>query len=294
MKRFFAICAFGLFGMVLLFGKELNGKDLQAVHWVLDAKYYVDNYEKSEEKLAFLTQKEMEFRENYGDVSEEALIICKSIFILAKETAKISAFYNLDESMGQANKKEKKDKAEKKERAAESEMVVMNCFKELKAFAENNSEMSACFNYHYKEVEFSTLPYLSTNEQLGILKNVIEDYRKIEEQNPKLSENLFMLGTVLYFVPKIAGGDKKEAKEKLILALENAGCLYEKNSALVMLSQIHFEDKEFDEAKKYLDEARKMNLKNKSVELIARANEAGYSMFRMENYLKKQGGVNKS
>lgn len=262
-----------------VFSKELNSRDLAALHSVLDARYYAGDYETSAEKIAYLLQKEQELKSIQDELSEEVKLICKSIFTLEKEIAKASEFQKVS---GNSEKKQ-----DKKSKNNETEKIILDCYRELKDYSETHTYLSSHFYYHFKEAEFSAMAYFSTNEQLRILKGILDDYRKIEEMNPEFSENHFMLGTLLFFMPKIAGGNKTESKEQLLLAIKHAACNYEKASSLIMLSQILYDDKNYDEAFEYLNAAYEIDPKNKSVQKIKEANAAGYSMFEMNKYLKK-------
>lgn len=121
----------------------------------------------------------------------------------------------------------------------------------------------------------------------SIIKNIINDYRQIEEMNPEYGEILFVYGMSLYMAPKIVGGDKKLGIEKIYKATQVSATNYEKVSAMVIYSQLLFEDKKYEEAEKYLMAAAELSPSKKQYQEIKEMNEAGYSMFRAAEYKKK-------
>ncbi len=129
--------------------------------------------------------------------------------------------------------------------------------------------------------------YFSTKEQLKILTNLFDDYKKIEEINPDYSENLGILGMMLYMIPGAFGGNKKDAETKLQKAITTATCDYEKVNALVMYSQVLFEEKQTSKAHEYITQALEISKNNKTILQIKEVNDAGYSIFQMEKYVEK-------
>lgn len=260
------------------YSKELEGKSLQAVNFVLESNLGVSEYETLEEKLNYLDKTENQV-EKYGDeISDEAKFICKSILRMQKETTKSEELLKQE--------KDQNNKA-KKEENPETKALILGWFAEYQEFDKTHQDLSSHFYFHYKEAEFATLPYLSMGKQLDILKNIIGDYKKIEEMNPNYGENLFTYGMSLYMAPKIAGGNKKSGIEKIYKATQVSDTIYEKVSALLVYSQIMFEEKKFEESKKYLMEAETLSTAKIKYAEIREMNDAGYSIFDAEEYRKK-------
>lgn len=262
--------------------KELEGKDLQGVTYVLNANLYMQNYEEIADKLNYLSEVEKEVSSFENDLSDEARFICQQLLVLEKVTAKNSAAEGVSTDP-QNKKKDKNDKDAKVD-----EQKIMDCFHAYEKFAESHENLSSFFHLRYVEIKFATVPYLSSAQQLKILKNILSDYQKIEEMNPNYSENLLNLGISLYFVPGMLGGNKKDAVVKMRKAVQTAGCDYEKVNANLMLSQLLLEEKQADEAKKYLDVAAALAPENRTVQKVLEMNAAGYSIFQADKYRKKK------
>ena len=99
-----------LFTTALIFAKELEGKNLQAVNKALDAQLYVNNYEELSDQLTYLQKIEKQILA-YGDtISEEAKLLCKNILIMQKETAKSAdaAKKNKDKKKNMSHMSQKK------------------------------------------------------------------------------------------------------------------------------------------------------------------------------------------
>lgn len=261
------------------YAKELEGKDLQAVNIALESNLGVSEFETLEEKLTYLEGIEGQIEEFGSGISDESKLICRSIMRLQKETAKTEELLKQE--------KDQKKKNNKREKDPEVEAMIMGWFKEYEDFAQTHSDLSSHFWFHYKEAEFATLSYLSMSRQIEILKNIVDDYKKIEEMNSDYGENLFTYGMSLYMAPKMAGGDKQAGIEKIYKATQGSSTNYEKVSALVVYSQLLFEDKKYDDAKKYLLEARELSPSKKRYDEMLEMNAAGYSIFKADDYRKK-------
>ena len=272
-KRLFFFFVIISLTMHQVFSKELNDSDCSVIMMLLDAKLDVENFEELEEKMDFMQEIQKKYEELKPSISEEAQLISRNLIVLEIESLK---------QVERIKKEEKQNRKSKKQefyKNSENEKILMSCFEEYKNFLDTHEDLSSHFYFHYKEVEFATLPYLKTADQMKVLKDINEYYEKIEKMNPFFSENLLYLGMMFYMMPSIFGGNKTIAKEKLMLAIEKAACRYEKVSACTMLSQILFEEKEREAAVQYLDMAIAVSPENITLKLLKLQNEAGYSMF---------------
>lgn len=256
------------------FAKELVAFDRKAVNKVLDARLYINDFETYEEKISYLEKVQHEIEEISG-LSAEAEFICKKLLGMQKETV-----FTEDELKQSKNQKRKNFKSK------ETESLVMTNFEDFLLFEENHPDLSAHFYLRKLEAEMATLPFLPANKQIKFLSGLLDTYRSIEEMEENYSEILFTLSTILYVIPKIAGGSKEEATEKCLKAIETATCDYEKTSSLVMYSQILFEAHNYEESKSYLNAAIAIAPANVAMKEIKKMNEAGYSMFRPKNHEK--------
>lgn len=278
MKKIKYLCFMLILFTSKVFARELSGEDLKAVNKILDSKLYVSDYKTPEEKLAYLNKIEKSLA---SSISPEAALICKNSLIMAKESAKIPEVDLSSLNFEMPKKKEKVDENAKK--------LALDIFESYKTFAAANEDLSSHFWFHYKEAELQTLPYLSKTQQLKMMTSILDDYKKIEEINPNLSENLMMYGTILYMVPGALGGSKKNGIAKLRKAVDTAACDYEKASACMILAQLLIEEKKNDEALTFINKVIQMSPNNKMMLLIKDMNEKGYSIFQAKKYIKKYG-----
>lgn len=284
MKKILIIFLIFSLSFSFLFAKELDGNDLMVVNKVLNAQVYVSNFKDVEERLAYLADIEKLVIEN--ELSTEAKIICNSSLKMQKMTAQSTEeidFINTDMT-----------KPSKIEKTPEAEAFAWDFYNEFKNFADLNEDLSSHFYFHYKAAEFMTLPFLPLNKQIKMLESVADEYKRIEELNPNYGENLLTYGSILYMLPKIVGGDKEAGLEKIKRASEVSLTEYEKVSALVIYSQILFEEKKVEESKTALERAFSFVPENKTLKQIQEVNEAGFSMFRISDYQKKMKKLEKS
>ena len=114
-------------------------------------------------------------------------------------------------------------------------------------------------------------------------------YKKALEANPNFSYALTNIGQWYYFAPKIAGGSKKKTLAYFEKAQANASTSAQKYFADIFLSQLLFENKQFEKCRELLDEAQSFCPQSNYIKKIRRANEAGLSLYE---YNKKKSPLN--
>lgn len=258
------------------FAKELEGKNLEAVYMALDARLYVNDYEELQDQLAYMNRVENQIKNIESEISDEAKLIYKTVIEFQKAT-----LIATDEE-----KKAEKQKKKDIKKDEETEKKVMDTYNRYIEFEATHENLSSYFYFHFNEAKMATIPYLTKAKQLELLTGLLDSYKFVEELNPNNSENLFTLAAILYAMPKIAGGNKEEAIEKIEKAINTAGCNYEKSSAIILYSQLLFEDNQIEKSKKLFDEGLKLDPENKPMIHYKEMNEAGFSMFKEKEYQK--------
>ena len=114
-------------------------------------------------------------------------------------------------------------------------------------------------------------------------------YEKALEANPNFSYALTNIGQWYYFAPKIAGGSKKKTLTYFEKAKANAATSAQKYFADIFLSQLLFENKQFEKCRELLDEAQSFCPQSNYIKKIRRANETGLSIYE---YNKKKSPLN--
>lgn len=245
--------------------KELSGNDLKAVNAALDTKLYSTDYTSFDKQMEVVKQAEEKIA-SYGTISEEAALICRNVITLQKETLK---------SQNQMMKSDKKDLPKDPQAKATAE----KCLEEYNSFAKTHSDLSPQFKMHWIEAEMATLSYMSKAKQLAKAPGIIDKYKELDKAYPNYGESLLVYGMILYMMPKIAGGDKEAGMSKLKRATQTGTSNYEKVSSMILYSQMLFEEKQFDEARKYLEKAKELAPQNKTINFIKAYNDSGKSAF---------------
>ncbi len=118
-------------------------------------------------------------------------------------------------------------------------------------------------------------------------------YEKALAQNPGFSYALTNLAQWYYFAPKIAGGSKKKALANFEKARAVATTNAQKYFADIFLSQLLFENKEYERCRALLSEAETFCPESLYLAKIQAANDSGLSLYeynRKKSSLDKEAG----
>lgn len=105
-------------------------------------------------------------------------------------------------------------------------------------------------------------------------------YEKALEKNPDCSYILTNIGQWYYFAPKIIGGSKKKTLSYFEKAREAAKTPAQKYFADIFLSQLLFENKDFDRSRELLAEAETFCPGSFYLAKINKANARGISLYQ--------------
>lgn len=152
--------------------------------------------------------------------------------------------------------------------------------KKINQFLEENKGLSLN-EYFYCTQADTTSCYMgySIGDVLKYGATVKPLYEKALEANPNFSYALTNIGQWHYFAPKIAGGSKKKALEYFEKAQASAETPAQKYFADIFLSQLLFENKQFERCAELLDEAQSFCPQSTYLKKIRSANEAGLSLY---------------
>lgn len=274
-KRFITGIAFTYLSL-FCFAKELEGTDLKIFNMASDARLFCYDYEELDEQLEYLNKIENQIAAYDSETSEEAKLLCEFIMFNQKRNVVAEEMIKKQAAAGQ--------KRHKKEKKNEEDDEELKWYKTLEAFSASHENLSSYFYFQLLNAKTATFAYMSMSKQLKAIMEMFEGYGQIENETPDNSENLFTKASFLYFMPKIAGGDKKLAAEKIQHAIKTAANDYEKVSSLILYSQFLVEDKKLDEAKIYFDQAKKIAPNNRTLLKLEKLNAEGHSMFDEEAY----------
>lgn len=255
-KLLFIFLVLSIFTQALVAG-SLSGKDREAVNRALEAKLYCWDYSKYIEQSSFLDQ-ELETISSTKGISEEALLICRNTIEIQKLSLQAITFL--------------KDDSSKKKEALET---AKKCIEEYKNFASTHSDLSPQFIFHQMEAELAVVSFQSKARQLAKATSLMGRYKEIYNMDSNFGENLLAYGMLLYLTPKISGGNKELGTSLIQQAATKGSTNYEKVNALILYSQILYEQNRIEEANAIIFKAKELAPNNKMLILVQAMNKAG-------------------
>lgn len=164
----------------------------------------------------------------------------------------------------------------------------------LETFAQSvpESGLSGYFLCTWADVTSCYMGY-SVSDVLKYGTSIKPLYEKAIARNPSFSYALTNLGQWYYFAPKITGGSKKKALGCFEKARAAATTNAQKYFADIFLSQLLFENKEYERCRALLSEAETFCPKSRYLAKIQAANESGLSLYeynRKKSSLDKEAG----
>ena len=113
-------------------------------------------------------------------------------------------------------------------------------------------------------------------------------YEKAVLANKNRAISHVCLGNWCFYAPSLFGGGKTKALRHFENAEKCVVIPGEKYLVYIAMSQINFENKNYDAANDYLEKAIALDLGRKDLDLIFRCNKKGFSYFQ---YLRNRSGV---
>ena len=141
------------------------------------------------------------------------------------------------------------------------------------------SGVSAYMYYTTADIISCGLSFMSILDIMSYGLQIKDFYLKAVEIDPAASMAQSGLAQWYYYAPGLSGGSTKTAYKYFELSLKNASTKGEKFLASVYMSQALYDQKKYDEAKKYLADADSILPGSRFVNYIKKLNDAGYCYF---------------
>jgi hypothetical protein len=169
--------------------------------------------------------------------------------------------------------------------------ILKSQLEKIESFAEKNpaENLNEYFLCTWGDVTSCYMGY-SVADVLKYGTSVRPHYEKALEKNSGFSYALTNIGQWYYFAPKMTGGSKKKSLEYFEKAYAASVSPSQKYFACIFLSQLLFENKEFDRCKKLLDEAESFCPGSFYLKKIRSANDQGLSLYE---YNRKKSSLEK-
>lgn len=267
MKKNIIFILFFSFISVCIFSKSFTTLQLNLIDQIFDFRINLRTYKTADECINSFDDFENQIYSSveYKNGSEE--------FCLTVENLLVNAKYNCMYEKTLHNENAKK--------------LILNQYEKTSSFNENHKNYSyiyACSSY---DVINNSMQFLSQTKAIKYGLDEKKDYDDFISQNIE-DGNLYMSAALWYkFAPAIGGGSFSTAKKYLLHAKEIAKNTYEKYYITIHCSQICFEEKNYDESKKYLSEVEKILPNTRYVKYIEKLNENGISLFYYINNREK-------
>lgn len=123
------------------------------------------------------------------------------------------------------------------------------------------------------------MKYLPKTQLLKQMKQGLELYDEVIKVYPHFSPILSNLGIMAYMTPELMGGNKEKGLKYMEDSYVYSAYDFEKYNYGLMYSQVLFEEKKFEKSKEVFSTVQKILPEDEYVQLTARVNEAGYSLF---------------
>lgn len=268
-KILFTIFAL-FFSVNFIFAKEnLSEKEQNFINQVLDFRFNLRSFETVEEciKNADDYIKSLAKNDDYINADEEFKLTIDNLVSVAK----FNVIYEKD--MNSPVLKE----------------LMMAQYEKVIAYNEKTN-----IDYRNKwyivtayDVINSTMQFLPQSNAIKYGLEEKDVYDAMMKKYPDFSYLFINTGLWYMFAPAIGGGSDVKAMDFFQNAINKATTNYEKYYANLYYSQLLFDKKKYDDAKKYLDAADKLLPGKRYIKFIKLLNENGYSVYYYTNNKEK-------
>lgn len=267
MKKNIIFILFFNFISVCFFAESFTTSQLNLIDQIFDFRINLRTYKNTDECIKSFDGFENQIYSSteYKNGSEE--------FCLTVENLLVNAKYNC------LYEKNLHDENAKK--------LILSQYEKTSEFNENNKNYNfiyACSSY---DVINNSMQFLPQTKAIKYGLDEKRDYDNFISQNIE-DGNLYMSAGLWYkFAPAIGGGSFSTAKKYLFQAKKIAKNVYENYYITIHCSQICFEEKNYDDAKKYLLEAEEILPNTRYLQLVYKLNENNMSLFYYINNREK-------
>lgn len=276
-KKSFLVCLVFIFLTSFLFAQNLTEEENSLIQKTLDARLKTRLYHNEDDAIEYMKdfKKSLEASGELNNISEQAVLIIDNMINIEIYN------YMYQKDMHSENLKP----------------FITSQYDKIVAFQKNNSvaEFSPWFYFSSGDIINSSMQFLSQGTAIKLGLQEKDDYDEVLKENPTLSFGLINAALWYFFAPSIGGGSKKTAFSYFERSLKSAACDYEKFYSRIYLSQLLFEEKDFEACEKLLKECDEILPENVYTAFIRLINKNNYSLLFYTNNrekVEKKLGIN--
>lgn len=275
MKKIFTLFLIFI-STIFIYGTEFSVFEKETLDTALNFCIHAKENENIKSAVNSIFEYKNKFNDDKNSLSEEAVLTINNFLL----TEAISI--NMDEYS--ENKKDFK--------VDEYKSVILEQYEKNLEWLKTHTIKDSNPYYTLSRINVTTdaMAFLPKSQLMKMMKQMKQDYIDLMTEFPDFSMGLYTVGMMLYMMPAIAGGNKKQGRELLEKAVELASNEYEVFNSNLMFSQILLEEKNENEAAKSFKKVEEIIPNAKYVKLIKDVNAAGYSVF---DYMTNKDKIDK-
>ncbi len=268
-KKSFSLCFIFLFFASILFAQNLTEAENNLIQKTLDARLKTRLYQNEDDAIEYMKdfRKSLEASGELENISEQAVLIIDNMINIE--------IYNY---------------MYQKDMYSDSlKSFITTQYNKIVDFQkkESESEYSPWFYFSSGDIINSSMQFLSQGTAIKLGLQEKDDYDEVLTANPTLSFGLINAALWYFFAPAIGGGSKKTAFSYFERSLKSATSDYEKFYSRIYLSQIFFEDNDFEACENLLKECDEILPENVYTSFIRFLNKNNYSLLCYTNNREK-------
>lgn len=267
-KKFFLGFVF-LFFVSPFFAQNLNDDETGLIQKTLDARLHTRVFDNEDDAIKYM----QDFRQSLEDSGELENVSEQTVLIIDNMINLEIYNYMYQKDMYSDNLK----------------TFITDQYNKNVDFEETQKNVSYSPWYYFSrgDIYNSTMQFLAQSTAIKIGLQEKDDYDQLVESNPEMSFGLINTALWYFFAPGIGGGSKKTALSYFERSLKSAACDYERFYSRVYLSQVLFEDKNYDECSRLLKECDEILPENVYTAFIRFLNNNNYSLLTYTNNREK-------
>lgn len=273
MKRFFLIIFFVILSVFIY--AEPSSNEEKAINQFNDFRMELEQFSEPNlilEKISNYEQN-LYLQKEFQEFSSETKLILENMIFLEKVKNQVKLIEN--------------DKTAKKALKEKFSLQIDKTAKTILDLQNSNKIPSKWLFTNQGDLISFSLQFATLTQAIKSGLEVKTYYEQAINQDATMSFALVNLGMWYYYVPSIAGGDKEKTYQFAKKAVDSAKTLSEEYFSKIIYSQILFERENFQEAKKVLQEAKKISPNSIAIQTMEKLNNAGISWIEYSTNPKK-------
>lgn len=273
MKRIFLTIFFVILSVFIY--AEPSSNEEKAINHFNDFRMELEQFSEPNLILEKISNYEQNLysQKEFQDFSYETKLILENMIFLEKVKNQVKLIEN--------------DKTAKKALKEKFSLQIDKTAKTILDLQNSNKIPSKWLFTNQGDLISFSLQFATLSQAIKSGLEVKNYYEQAINQDATMSFALVNLGMWYFYVPSIAGGNKEKTYQYLKKAVDSAKTLSEEYFSKIIYSQILFERENFQEAKKVLQEAKKISPNSIAIQTMEKLNNAGISWIEYSTNPKK-------